>query len=289
MIDTPDTERPAGAGRPAEAALPVSARAGRFLILLTVFLCAACALVYELELIALADYLDRQPAGAGGPAGAVTGTSVVLSLMVFAMGLGSLAAGRLRGRPSAGFAVVEALLALTGGTSAMALYGCFLLFGETRPLLVGLALATGVLIGAEMPLLMTLIQRVRAQDPGRAVADLTAADYVGALLGGLAFPFLLLPSFGQLTAALVTGLVNAVAGGTLVLWLFRRDLGRRRLRRLGLLAGGVVAVLLACLAAGPPLERATAERVAGRPDGGAAADVRSPAGRGISDPIMPGG
>ena len=70
---------------------------------------------------------------------------------------------------------------------------------------------------------MTLIQRIRAQDAGRAVADLFAADYLGALLGGLAFPFLLLP-LGQATGALVTGAVNAVAGLVIVLWLFRGEL-----------------------------------------------------------------
>ena len=41
---------------------------------------------------------------------------------------------------------------------------------------------------------------------------------MGALVGGLAFPFLLLPVLGQLTGALLTGTVNAVAGGALVLW-----------------------------------------------------------------------
>lgn len=71
---------------------------------------------------------------------------------------------------------------------------------------------------------MTLIQRVDRQDAGGAVADLFAADYVGALVGGLAFPFLLLPMLGQLTGALFTGAVNAAAGGALVLWVFRRDL-----------------------------------------------------------------
>ena len=52
-----------------------------------------------------------------------------------------------------------------------------------------------------------------------------AADYLGALLGGLAFPFLLLPVFGQVEGALVVGVVNAVAGGV-VLVAFRRQLRR---------------------------------------------------------------
>src|SRR5690606_37370580 len=94
------------------------------------------------------------------------------------------------------------------------------------------SLATGLLIGAEVPLLMELIQRIRRQDAGGAVADLSAADYVGALVGGLAFPFLLLPLLGQLTGALITGAVNAVVGGALVLGLFRQDLTHQTRRLL---------------------------------------------------------
>lgn len=250
MIETsePAAERPAAPRRGAAPPdLPVAAGTARFLVLAAVFVCAACGLVYELELVALADHLVGDT---------VTHTSIVLSLMVFAMGIGSLAAKRLRARAAAGFGVIEVLLALAGGGSALALHVCFVAFGEARPALVGLSLAIGVLIGAEMPLLMTLIQRIRARDAGRAVADLSAADYVGALLGGLAFPFLLLPMFGELTAALLTGVVNALAGGAVVLWLFRGDLDRRTRR--GLTAAGVlvIAALLAAIACVGPLERA---------------------------------
>jgi spermidine synthase len=200
------------------ATLPVRADAGRFLVLLVVFVCAACGLVYELELVALASYLIGD---------SVTQASVVLSLMVFAMGIGSLLAKRLRCRAAAGFALVESALALIGGCSALVLYASFAWLGGSRVALVGFSLAIGVLIGAEIPLLMTLIQRVSRQDAGGTVADLFAADYVGALVGGLAFPFLLLPWLGQLTGALLTGAVNVVAGGALVLWLFGRDLSAR--------------------------------------------------------------
>lgn len=213
---------PPGSGQ-GPARLPVSTATGRFLVLAGVFICAACGLVYELELVALASYLIGD---------SVTQASVVLSVMVFAMGLGSLVAKRLRRHAAAGFGAVEALLALVGGSSAMALYAVFAWTGDwggaweggSSYLLVGFSLAIGLLIGAEVPLLMELIQRIRRQDAGGAVADLFAADYVGALVGGLAFPFLLLPLLGQLTATLVTGTVNAIAGGALVLGLFRQDL-----------------------------------------------------------------
>ncbi|MEV2252076.1 polyamine aminopropyltransferase [Streptomyces sp. NPDC050147] len=201
-------------------------RTGRFCVLVGVFICAACGLVYELELVALASYLAGD---------SVTQASVVLSVMVFAMGVGSLLAKRLRCRAAAGFGLVEAALALVGGLSAMGLYAAFAWTGDrgevwasgSRYLLVAFSLAIGLLIGAEVPLLMVLIQRIRRQDPSGAVSDLFAADYVGALVGGLAFPFLLLPMFGQLTGALVTGAVNALAGGALVFGLFRHDLSVR--------------------------------------------------------------
>ncbi|MFI6702839.1 polyamine aminopropyltransferase [Streptomyces sp. NPDC050509] len=221
-----------------ETRLPVRAGAGRFMILAVVFVCAACGLVYELELVALASYLIGD---------SVTQASVVLSVMVFAMGVGSLLAKRLRCRAAFGFGLLEAALALLGGCSALVLYMSFVWVGESRYALVGFSLAIGVLIGAEIPLLMTLIQRFSRQDAEGTVADLFAADYVGALVGGLAFPFLLLPWLGQLTGALVTGAVNAVAGAALVLWLFGRDLTRRS-RRLLLAVNVLVLAVLATAA-----------------------------------------
>ncbi|MGC9497625.1 polyamine aminopropyltransferase [Streptomyces sp. WG7] len=252
---------PGGPGVPAR--LPVRPATGRFLVLAGVFVCAACGLVYELELVALASYLIGD---------SVTQASVVLSVMVFAMGLGSLAAKRLRRFAAAGFGAVEAVLALVGGSSAMVLYALFAWTGGwgglwadgPRFLLVAFSLAIGVLIGAEVPLLMELIQRVRRQDAGGAVADLFAADYVGALVGGLAFPFVLLPFLGQLTGALLTGIVNAFVGAALVLGLFRWDMTRRA--RWLLLAANVVvlALLAAATVLADDFERAARHAVYGQ-------------------------
>ncbi|MEU2184894.1 polyamine aminopropyltransferase [Streptomyces thermolilacinus] len=255
---SPAPPSPEGAA-PAPAAAPVGSgpRAGRFLVLAAVFVCAACGLVYELELVALASSLTGD---------SVTQASVVLSVMVFAMGVGSLLAKRLRCRAAVGFGLLEALLALVGGCSALLLYGAFAWLGGTRHALVAVSLVIGTLIGAEMPLLMTLIQRVSRcarQDAGGTVADLFAADYVGALVGGLAFPFLLLPWLGQLTTALATGAVNALAGGALVLWLFDRDLtGRERLLLLSVNAV-VLTVLAVAAALADDFERAARQAVYG--------------------------
>jgi spermidine synthase len=204
-------------------------RATRAGLLFATFVCAACGLVYELALVAQGSYLLGD---------SITQASVVLATMVFAMGLGSLAAKPLQRRPLLSFAVIEALLALSGGLSVLGLHAAFTWLDLYWPALIGIALIVGALIGAEIPLLMTLLQRIRKQDAGSATADLFAADYIGALIGGLAFPFLLLPLLGQTRGALLVGMVNAVAGAAVAFFLFKVT-ARRRLA----LAGGTIVVL----------------------------------------------
>ncbi|MEU8800274.1 polyamine aminopropyltransferase [Spirillospora sp. NPDC048819] len=215
--DTAVKAEPEHATEATPAPLSIPARIARAMVLAAVFTCAACGLVYELALVALGSYLMGN---------SVTQASIVLSVMVFAMGVGSLLAKPLRRWPVAAFAIVEGALALIGGLSVLALYAAFAWLSLYNPALIVVAFLVGALIGAELPLLMTLLQRIRRQEAGAAVADLFAADYVGALIGGLAFPFFLLPFFGHIRGALLVGAVNVVAGMAVVLWLFRREVGR---------------------------------------------------------------
>ena len=170
------------------------------------FACAACGLVYELALITLGSYLIGNT---------IHQASVVLGVMVFSMGIGrcwpsgcGTAPGRLRrhrGRP---------------GPARRALRpGALRRLRLARPLPAGAG-------GHRRPRRHAHRRRDpgaddagpadRADHPGDAAADLFAADYVGALVGGLAFPFLLLPVFGQIQGALVVGGVNVVAAAVVV-------------------------------------------------------------------------
>ncbi len=221
----------------AELRLPVSRRAARVVLLAAVFLCAACGLVYELALLTLGQYLVG---------GTIYQTSLVLGVFVCAMGLGSFASKPLLPRAAAGFALVELSLALAGGLSVLALYAAYSWLDLYTPALIAASVIVGGLIGAEIPLLMSLLQRIRTQDAGEATADLFAVDYVGALAGGLAFPFLLLPVFGQVRGAIVVAGVNLVAAVVIVVLL--KDALSARARRA--VTGGVVAVALALALAG---------------------------------------
>ncbi|NUS50263.1 MAG: hypothetical protein HOQ22_04375 [Nocardioidaceae bacterium] len=230
--------------------LPLPPGAARWIVLAAVLVCSACGLVYELALVALGGQLGPDP---------VTETSVVLSVMVFAMGVGALAAKPFGDRPAEAFAIVESALAAVGGTSVAVVYTGAHTFDLYRLTMLAVCVATGVLVGAEIPLLMTLVQRIRRQDAGHAVADLFAADYVGALGGGLLFPFLLLPALGQVGTVALVGAVNALVGTCVVLWLFRGDLDRRARARVCVLVVSALVLIGGVAAFGPKPPAATRE------------------------------
>ena len=195
----------------------------RALLLAAVAACAACGIVYELALLTLSTSLNG---------GGIVATSLIVAGYVAALGVGGLAAKPLLGRAAIGFVAVETALGVIGGLSAAALYVTFAFFGSSGWVLgLGTALIGG-LVGAEVPLLMTLLQRGRvagATDAGRVLANLNAADYLGALLGGLAWPFLVLPQLGMIRGAAVTGMINLAAAVVVSVFLLRRILSRREL------------------------------------------------------------
>ena len=197
-----DTRRTSSPVTEAATHTPAQIRALRLLVLAAVFVCAACGLVYELALVALGSYLLGS---------SITQTAIVISVSMFAMGVGAVAVKPLLNRPLSGFVGVEIALGVVGGFSVPALYASFAWLHAYTPAMVAAAFAIGALVGAEIPLLMGLLQRLRAQDPAHAVADINAVDYVGALVGGLAFPFLLLPFAGLLEGTLLVASLNVAA------------------------------------------------------------------------------
>ncbi len=230
--------------RPGRTGLPVRRRRARALLLLAVLLVAACGFAYELTLIALGTFLLGN---------SVAQLSIVLAAFVSSMGLGSLAAKRLLPRPVEGFILVESAVALIGGTSGLVLYAAFAWLEILEPATIAMAALIGVLVGCEIPLLLSLMHRVRREEASSTVADLLAADYLGAVVAGLAFPFLLLPLLGQMQGALAVGAANVIAG-LLVLWLFGGTVSRRRRIALAVGTGAVMVVLALGALLARPLE-----------------------------------
>lgn len=195
----------------------------RAVLLAAVAACAACGIIYELALLTLSASLNG---------GGIVATSLIVAGYIAALGAGALLVKPLLGHAAIAFIAVEAALGIVGGLSAAALYVVFaFLDGSTWILAVGTALIGG-LVGAEVPLLMTLLQRGRMAGPadaGRTLANLNAADYLGALLGGLVWPFLLLPHLGMIRGAAATGIINLAAAAVVAVFVLRPVVSVRQL------------------------------------------------------------
>jgi spermidine synthase len=200
--------------RPAEVAL-----------LASVFVVAACGLVYELAAGALASYLLGD---------SVLQFSTVIGTYLFAMGVGSWLSRHVERELVAQFLRIELAVGLIGGLMPAALFTAHSMLPagggvSFRALLYGLVLLVGVLVGLEIPLVMRILKRQFRER--YALKDLVAQvltfDYLGALVVAVAFPLLLLPQLGLVRTGVLFGLLNA-AVAVWALWLFRGELARWR-------------------------------------------------------------
>ena len=212
-----DAVRPAA--RPVEVAL-----------LASVFVVAACGLVYELAAGALASYVLGD---------SVLQFSTVIGTYLFAMGVGSWLSRFLERQLPAHFLRIELLVALAGGFLPTLLFvaNAYQPAGF-RALLYGLVFVVGVLVGIEIPLVMRILKRNVALR--ELVSQVLTFDYLGALAVSIAFPLVLVPQLGLVRTGLLFGLMNALVA----VWTLRVFQGE--LRRTGahaLACAGTLAAL----------------------------------------------
>lgn len=176
----------------------ISAERGEPLALLaSIFLVAACGLVYELLIATVSSYLLGS---------SVTQFSLSIGLFVGSMGLGSWLSQRVRKNLLGVFVTLELVLALVGGLSATTLYWAYAAGSFYWVALFGFLIVIGALVGIELPLLVRMLDRYGQLRT--IVAQALSFDYLGCLVGSLLFPLVLLPAFGVARTAFLVGLVN---------------------------------------------------------------------------------
>ncbi|KQB58714.1 polyamine aminopropyltransferase [Acidovorax sp. SD340] len=204
-------------------------------LLISVFVVAACGLLYELAAGALASYVLGD---------SVLQFSTIIGTYLFAMGVGSWLSRYFERQLPAHFLRIELLVALIGGLLPATLFLANAYTpGAFRFLLYGMVLMVGTLVGLEIPLVMRILKRnVALKD---LVSQVLTFDYLGALAVSMAFPLLLVPHLGLIRTGLLFGVMNA-AVALWAVWLFRHEL--RRLKAHLAACVMVLGILLAALA-----------------------------------------
>ncbi|MRD46929.1 polyamine aminopropyltransferase [Caenimonas koreensis] len=217
-------------------------------LLASVFVVAACGLVYELAAGALASYILGD---------SVLQFSTIIGTYLFAMGIGSWLSRFFERQLPAHFLRIELLVALVGGSLPAVLFlANAYVPGSFRGLLYLLVLAVGVLVGLEIPLVMRILKRnVALKD---LVSQVLTFDYLGALAVSIAFPLVLVPHLGLIRTGLLFGLMNA-AVALWALWMFRFELRQFRAHAAACVA--TLGVLLAGFALAQQITTLTEEKL----------------------------
>ena len=188
-------------------------RVNLLILLFSILIVALCGITYELIIGTVSSYLLGN---------SVYQFSMTIGCFMFAMGIGSWLSKFLGQQLLRNFICVEIAIALIGGISSILLFMAFPLariFYEG--IMYGLILLIGILVGLEIPILTTILsQRSTTRE---SIANVMSWDYIGALIGSVAFPLLLLPTLGLVQSSFAIGLIN-IFTALINLVIFRRHI-----------------------------------------------------------------
>jgi spermidine synthase len=203
----------------------------------SILVVALCGIVYELIIGTVSSYLLGN---------SVYQFSLTIGFFMFAMGVGSYVSRFIDGNLVQAFVKIELVLALIGGMCSISL---FMLF-PYAPWFYTVGMFTfisaiGLLVGLEIPILTRILSE--RSTTRESISDVLSLDYIGALIGSVAFPILLLPSLGLITASFAIGLTNAIVALLNVFWL--RDHLDNFTRMLAYVVGVIVLLFILTLSA----------------------------------------
>jgi spermidine synthase len=177
-----------------------------FVLKACIFATGLSGIVAEYTIATLATYLLGN---------AVLQWTLILSFMLFAMGIGSRLSKTLRGSLFDTFVAVEFTLSILCAISAVSAYLLSAYIVTIAPIIYLLSIIIGILIGLEIPIATRLnddFEELRIN-----ISSVMENDYYGALLGGLLFAFIALPRLGLTYTPILLGAVNFVVAAVLFL------------------------------------------------------------------------
>ncbi len=166
-------------------------------LLASVFIIAACGILYELLLSSISSYFLGN---------SILQFSLTIGLFLFFMGVGSFLSKYLKENLFETFITVEIILGVIGGISATSLYLTFAYSAHYYLYNFIFIALIGSLIGLEIPIVARIINKYSSLK--ETVAKVFSFDYIGALAASVLFPLVLLPWLGVIKTAFLIGIIN---------------------------------------------------------------------------------
>ena len=168
------------------------------LLLVTTLLISICSIIYELIISSMSTYLNGD---------SVKQYSITIGLYMSAMGIGSYLSKKIRKDLFNKFIFVELSTGVLGGFSTLVLLLSNIYTSIYYLIMYFLIIGIGVLVGLEIPILTRIIEENNSNIRVN-LANIFTFDYIGGLVGSLAFPLFLFPKLGFITTALCIGTIN---------------------------------------------------------------------------------
>lgn len=189
-------------------------------LLFAVFIIAICGIIYELIIGAISSYLLGD---------SVRQYSITIGLFMSAMGIGSYATKRFKRNLFDVLIIIELLIGLLGGISAILLFAAYAYTNFYHLVMYITIISIGILVGLEIPIITRIIEE-KKNNLRITIANVLSFDYIGALLGSLAFPLVLLPNLGEIRTAFLVGFIN-IAVANLLIYKYRKYIKRYKTMR----------------------------------------------------------
>lgn len=184
------------------------------LLMLTTLIISGCSMVYELIISAVSSYLSGN---------STLQYSITIGLYMSALGLGSFLSKFIKKNLWSWFANVEILIGIFGGSCSLVLFLANLHLNAYQVIMYIEILLIGTLAGLEIPLLTRIIEEDR-RELRLTLSAIFSFDYIGGLIGSIAFPMLLLPHLGYFATCFLSGTLNLTAAA-LIIFKYRKKLG----------------------------------------------------------------
>ena len=185
------------------------------ILLFSILIVALCGIAYQLIISTVSSYLLGN---------SVYQFSLTIGLFMFSMGVGSYLSKLLSDNLVQNFINVEIAISFFGGISSLLLLMAFpYVHSLYNTVMFSLIFIIGALVGMEIPILMGILSH--KQSMRDSIANVMSLDYVGGLIGAVAFPLFLLPHLGLLKSSFAIGLVNIITA-LINIYFFRQYLSR---------------------------------------------------------------
>lgn len=170
------------------------------LLMMTTLIISGCSIIYEVLISSISSFLVGD---------SIKQFSITIGLYMSAMGLGSYLSKYIKTKLFDWFVLVEIGVGVLGGICTILLFLSNLYLESYELIMYLQIILIGTLVGLEIPLLTRIIEN-NTKNLRVTISSIFTFDYIGGLIGSIAFPLILLPKFGYFTTAFLVGTLNLI-------------------------------------------------------------------------------